>query len=77
MAADIRNVIVVPGKVAYVTPEAKTKFTNVPKAVLWNDYLEELLTVHQDIEVVSSENKSAVARPTETTNQAVRPSQHT
>lgn len=45
-------VIVTPGRVAFVSPDAKKKFTDVPMQVTWNNYLEELLNDHGDIEVV-------------------------
>lgn len=61
--ADLRKVIVTPGRVAYTTVQAQKQFTDVPQTVVWNDYLEELLTVHGDIEVVS-EKKKSVERPT-------------
>jgi hypothetical protein len=52
MSTETKFVIVVPGKVAYTSPQAKEKFTSKPKMVIWNNYLEELLTVHQDIQVI-------------------------
>ena len=45
-------VIAVPGRTAFTSPAATKKFTSVPQSVVWNNYLEELLTVHGDIEVV-------------------------
>jgi len=57
--SDIKTVIVAPGRVAFTTIKAKEKFTSKPKTVVWNAYLEELLNVHHDIELV--DHKSAPA----------------
>lgn len=45
-------VIVTPGRTAFTSPAAKKKFTDVPQSVVWNSYLEELLTDHGDIQIV-------------------------
>lgn len=45
----VKTVIVTPGRVAFLTPAAKAKFTDKPTTVVWNAYYEELLNVHGDI----------------------------
>lgn len=58
-----RMVIVTPGRVAYTSPKAKEKFTSKPKAVVWNAYLQELLTVHGDIQIVGPRAVPAAPGP--------------
>lgn len=53
-SSQVKFVIVTPGRVAYTTAAAKEKFTSRPKQVIWTPYLEELLTIHGDIQVVDS-----------------------
>jgi hypothetical protein len=53
-ASETRWVIVTPGRVAYTTAQAKEKFSDRPKQVIWTPYLQELLVGHGDIQIVSS-----------------------
>lgn len=46
-------VIVTPGRIAYTSPKADKKFTSKPTPVIWNRYLEELLSIHGDIQVIT------------------------
>lgn len=76
MANDLRFVVATPGRVAYMTPAAKKKFTSMPTQVPWNSYLEELLSVHGDIQVVDpaaylASQKKAKAAPAKTVAPAV------
>lgn len=52
--AQQKFVIVTPGRVAFTTAAAREQFSSTPKAVIWTPYLEELLSVHGDIQVVAS-----------------------
>lgn len=60
--SEVKFVVVTPGRVAYTSPQAKEKFTDKPKAVLWTPYLEELLTEHGDIEIVDPVARMAASQ---------------
>lgn len=56
-----KTVYVTPGRVAYTTVNGKVQFTSKPVTVLWDRYLEELLTVHGDIQEVKTPDVASSA----------------
>lgn len=63
---DLRYVIVTPGRVAFTSPKANKRFTDAPTQVSWNSYLQELLEVHGDIQVVDPVAYFAAKNPKKT-----------